>query len=388
MTTIEQLIGSNKSRNLRYAAKSFSINSRTANQTNYRNKPNPKHIDIQKRKKKKEKNLASKRKKVLNKIENGLKSADLKKRSSTNATFDFLANKISQKNARSLGVEINNGRVLVNKEISKQILSYLQENNPIREVANIEVTKKRKGRLVQVEQAEVDILPEERDSDSIEETSISFDEVFLSPIEMDALAKITDKLQYMSETDIKQIVIEELGKAMVRIECYWHIHSPKNPGSLINRAVNFIAPSYSSSGYQNLIRVKNSIPVKMRKNAVWMMNRPAQTIFESMLDKNGRPILKEDPNSEFSFEMFNYPVRVNDHFDVPGDKTKPVLYFGDFSYFYIQDVIGSIEIQVLKEIFAGENKKGIKVYHLSDGQLIYGPFEIPVFRVELDQIGL
>ncbi|MCU6361413.1 phage major capsid protein, partial [Enterobacter quasiroggenkampii] len=87
--------------------------------------------------------------------------------------------------------------------------------------------------------------------------------------------------------------------------------------------------------------------------------------------------------------LFTYPVEVTDYADKYNETTKkfdptvPVIYFGNFSYFHIQDVIGSLEIEKLTELFARENKVGFKIYHLNDGQLIYGPFETPVYSLDL-----
>uniref|UniRef100_UPI00359F7305 phage major capsid protein n=1 Tax=Jeotgalibaca porci TaxID=1868793 RepID=UPI00359F7305 len=121
----------------------------------------------------------------------------------------------------------------------------------------------------------------------------------------------------------------------------------------------------------------------------WMINRQAQTELESILDNNGNPILKDSGNEEFSHTLFTFPVIVTDYADewnVSGSKydpSKPMIYFGDFSYFHIQDVLGTLEIEPLRELFARENKVGFKIYHISDGQLIYGPFETPVYFLDI-----
>nr|WP_250902988.1 phage major capsid protein [Bacillus subtilis] len=59
------------------------------------------------------------------------------------------------------------------------------------------------------------------------------------------------------------------------------------------------------------------------------------------------------------------------------------MYFGDFSSFHIQDVINSMEVSKLLEKYSDTNHVGFKIWHLNDGQLVYGPYEPTVFKLEL-----
>ncbi|MEB8658813.1 phage major capsid protein, partial [Bacillus cereus] len=51
--------------------------------------------------------------------------------------------------------------------------------------------------------------------------------------------------------------------------------------------------------------------------------------------------------------------------------------------FKIQDVTGSLELEVLRELFTNTNRVGFKLYSLLDAQLIYSPFEPTVYRYEV-----
>lgn len=333
------------------------------------------------------------RSRVLGIIGKGLESRGEQKLGKLNkrsAFLRYLSGRLNQSQARSLGIKFNNGKVLVPTELSKEIISYVQEENPLRAAATIHKTKGMQGFPVQVKKADANIVEEERDdSNLIPFTDLEFDDVYLDPKEFDAIIKVTKKLTHMSDFDIEAIVLDELKSAYLRKEAFWHFSAPTNPGSLAKKAVEFVVAEGTVNKYLKLIQLKNALPTSMRAKARWMINRQAQTELESILDNNGNPILKDSGNEEFSHTLFTFPVIVTDYADewnVSGSKydpSKPMIYFGDFSYFHIQDVLGTLEIEPLRELFARENKVGFKIYHISDGQLIYGPFETPVYFLDI-----
>ncbi|WP_270660661.1 phage major capsid protein [Enterococcus thailandicus] len=331
------------------------------------------------------------RSRVLGIIGKGISSRGeekVKKLSKRSAFVRYLAGRITPNQARSLGVGFNNGKVLVPEELNKEIISYLQEENPLRKFATPHKTVGTQGFPVQVKQAEANTVTTERDDDNlIPFTDIEFDDVYLAPIEFDAIIKVTKKLTHMSDFDVEAIVIEELKKAYLRKETFWYFSNPDNAGNLSKKAVAFTATG--DNDYLKLVQLKNALPTAMRSGARWMINRAAQTLLESMLDSTGNPILKDSGNDDFDYKLFTYPVEVTDYadkYDEAGkkfDPSVPIIYFGNYSYFHIQDVLGSMEIGKLTELFSRENKIGFKIYHINDGQLIYGPFETPVYSLDL-----
>lgn len=329
----------------------------------------------------------SQRSRVLGIIGKGISSRGeekMKKLSTRNAFLQFLGGRVSEQKARSLGVDFNNGRVLVPQEIAHEVISYSQEENPLRKFATVHNTKGTQGFPIQVAKMAANNSKKERDDKTpIPFTEIEFDDYFLDPTEIDALTKITKKLTHMSDFDVEAIVLEELKKAYVRKEVFMYIHDTTNKGSLVNKAVAF--DTKENNKYLKLIQLKNALPTALRGGARWLINRAAQTELESLLDTTGNPILKESGNDDFEFKLLTYPVEVSDHVDGT-DPSVPVIYFGNFSYFHIQDVIGSLEIQILTEKYADTNQIGYKIYNLTDGQLVYGPFETPVYSLDITKV--
>ncbi|AOP13648.1 hypothetical protein BL1202_00679 [Bacillus licheniformis] len=302
------------------------------------------------------------------------------------AFANYLVGRISENEARAMGVETTNGKVLIPESLSKEIITYAQEENLLRKYGTRVQTKGTQGYPVLVKKAKAQRIKTERTLDNpIPQTDINFDEVFLNPSEIDALVLITKKLLAMTDMPVEQTVIEELKKSYVEEEANFFFNSTDNPGSLIQKAVAFNPGNMEV--YDKLVRLKNSVPTSKLKNSRWMMNRAALTAIETLKDKDGKPLLREAYiEGAFGYRILGYPVDVTDYVD-GSTPDVPRLYFGDFSSFHIQDVINSLEVSKLLEKYSDTNHVGFKIWHLNDGQLIYSPFEPTVFKLELTTDG-
>lgn len=307
----------------------------------------------------------------------------------------YIAGRISEAEARSLGIEDGNGGVTVPKSIATEIITYAQEENLLRKYGTVKRTKTDEQYPFLVKKAEANVNKKERaKNDPIQETDIEFDEVYLDPAEFDALATVTKKLLNRSNVDIEDVVIEELKKAYVRKEIEYMFNGNhkdnENPGALAKKAVGF-TPSNTvdlSSGqslYDALIEMKNTPVTEVMKKGRFIINRAALTAVEKMKTDDGFPLLRPMTQAEggIGYQLVGYPVDWTDAAD--GDNPdNPVFYFGDFKAFKIQEVIGSLEIQKLVEKYSDTNRVGFKIYNLLDGQLIYSPLEPAVYRFEID----
>ena len=298
------------------------------------------------------------------------------------AFADFVVGNINEVEARELGLVTGNGSVTVPDFLSREIITYAQEENFLRRLGTGVSTSENIKYPILVEKAEAQGHKLERKTD-MPETDIEFDEIELSPTEFDALATVTKKLLARTGLPIEQIVIDELKKAYVRKETQYMVHGDEtdnvNDGALSKKAVEFTTTE--TTLYDALVKMKNT-PVKaVRKNARWVLNTAAVTAIELMKTEDGLPLLRplDAPVEGCNYTLLGYLVEEEDAVDET-DASQPVFYFGDFSKFFIQDVIGSLEIQKLVELFARTNRVGFRIWNLIDGQLIYSPFEVPVYK--------
>ncbi|KAA0563667.1 phage major capsid protein [Bacillus sp. CH30_1T] len=325
----------------------------------------------------------------------GHKSTKTKEKELRSAFANFVVGKITESEARSLGVEVGNGSVTIPEVIASEIITYAQEENLLRKYGSRHKTKGDVKYPVLVKKADANVNKTERTTD-IPETDIEFDEILLDPAEFDALATVTKKLLKMSGAPIEQIVIEELKKAYVRKETSYMFKGDdvgnENPGALAKKAVAYYestpvdiaAAGYSQKLYSQLVKLKGQPVTEVLKKSMWIVNRAALTILEDMTDTTGRPLLHQAADG-VGYKLLGHKIDFTDAAD-GADPTKPVFYFGDFKAFHIQDVIGAMELQKLVEKFSGTNKVGFQIYNILDGQLVYSPFEPAVYRYEVGTV--
>jgi len=324
------------------------------------------------------------------------KSTKKREQEIRSAFANFVVGRISESEARSLGVATNNGSVVIPEVIASEIITYAQEENLLRKYGTVHRTKGDVKYPVLVRKATANVSKTERTAE-ITETDIEFDEILLSPSEFDALATVTKKLIAMSGVNVEEIVIEELKKAYVRKETTYMFKGDdvgnENPGALAKKSVTFYettavditAAGYSQKLYSQLVKVKGQPVTEVLKKSMWIVNRAALTILEDMTDTTGRPLLHQDATDGVGYKLLGHKLDFTDAADGT-DSTKPVFYFGDLKAFHIQDVIGGMQLQKLIEKFAGTNKIGYQIYNLLDGQLVYSPFEPAVYRYEVGAV--
>lgn len=329
----------------------------------------------------------------------GHKTAKTKEREVRSAFARYVVGQINEAEARSLGIETGNGGVVVPEVIASEVITYAQEENLLRKYGSVHKTKGNVKYPVLVKKAEANVNKKERTTD-IEETDIEFDEILLDPAEFDALATVTKKLLKMSGVNVEDIVIEELKKAYVRKEINYMFNGDdvgnENPGALAKKAVEFTpteavdltAENAGQKLYDALIEMKNTPVTEVMKKGRFIINRAALTAIEKMKTSDGFPLLRPFTQAEggIGHTLVGYPVDWTDAADNKDDADTPVLYFGDFKAFHIQDVVGSLELQKLIEKFSGKNKIGFQIYNLLDGQLVYSPFEPAVYRYEINEV--
>ncbi|MDZ5606362.1 phage major capsid protein [Bacillus pseudomycoides] len=305
------------------------------------------------------------------------------------AFANYIVGNIDEMEARSLGLVTGNGSVTIPDFLSKEIITYAQEENFLRRLGTGVKTKENIKYPVLVKKAEAQGHKDERTNNEIPETDIEFDEIELSPTEFDALATVTKKLLARTGLPIEQIVMDELKKAYVRKETQYMVNGDEtnnvNDGALAKKAVEF--KTDEKDLYNALVKMKNTPVKEVRKKARWVLNTAALTKIETMKTDDGFPLLRPFNQAEggIGYTLLGFPVEEEDAIDIVDAPDTPVFYFGDFSKFYIQDVIGSLEVQKLVELFSRTNRVGFRIWNLLDAQLVYSPFEVPVYKYILNE---
>ncbi|MED2771725.1 phage major capsid protein, partial [Bacillus thuringiensis] len=118
----------------------------------------------------------------------GHKSTKNKEKETRSAFANYIVGNIDETEARALGLVTGNGSVTIPDFLSKEIITYAQEENFLRRLGTGVKTKENIKYPVLVKKAEAQGHKNERTNNEIPETDIEFDEIELSPTEFDALA--------------------------------------------------------------------------------------------------------------------------------------------------------------------------------------------------------
>lgn len=295
---------------------------------------------------------------------------------------------------RELGIVSGNGGVTIPTTIQKEILSYDQEENGLRQFGTVHADTTDEAYPVLVKAPTVNGHTDERAlTDEIPDQEIQLEDVNLNPTEFDALVTFTKKLAHRSGINIENEVISELAKAYTAKEAQFMFAGadPKNTnaGSLLKKAQVFTPTA--DNLFDKLVQFKNNTKQAVRKNSMFFMNTAAQTLIETLKDNDGRPLyrsLDAAENGQLAVpdgKLMGFNVHITDYAvnDDTLDESLPAIYFGDFSSFHIQDVLGAMELQVLNELYARSNHIGVQLYNIVDGQLIYSPLQPTMFRLNL-----
>lgn len=224
----------------------------------------------------------------------GHKSTKNKEKETRSAFANYIVGNIDETEARALGLVTGNGSVTIPDFLSKEIITYAQEENFLRRLGTGIKTKENIKYPVLVKKAEAQGHKNERTNNEMPETDIEFDEIELSPTEFDALATVTKKLLARTGLPIEQIVMDELKKAYVRKETQYMVNGDEanniNDGALAKKAVEF--KTDEKNLYDALVKMKNTPVKEVRKKARWVLNTAALTKIETMKTDDGFPLLR------------------------------------------------------------------------------------------------
>ncbi|MDM5186735.1 phage major capsid protein [Bacillus sp. DX4.1] len=298
----------------------------------------------------------------------------------------FVTGNINEKEARSLGVDINNGRATVPKSIAAEIIGYVEQENPLRKYGNVVKVDGNLSYPVLKGAVTVDVHKTERDKNEIQVNHLGLIAELLDPVEFDSISTIKKKLLYTSTVSVEDLVIDVMKKAYLAKEIDYMINGNYsdafNEGSLLNKAKIFTPTATDPVAI--IKELKNKPSTNVVNKARWIVNKAALEYVEDLKLPNGEAALKTIDRTDggVSYMLIGFPLDCLD--SVKGSTEKAaVFYFGDFDSFTIQENSTGLEVETLYERYAHLNEIGFKLYNLLDGKLIYSELEPTVYRLEI-----
>lgn len=273
-------------------------------------------------------------------------------------------------NVLSEGIDANGG-YLVPEEYDSRLIDALTEENIIRKLGHTITTSG---------EHKINIAATKPAAAWIDEGgALTFGDATFAQINLDAhklhvAVKVTEELLYDNAFGLENYIIEQFGKALSNAEedAFLNGDGVGKPLGIFAETgggeVAITAASATAITADEVINLVYSLKRPYRKNAKFIMNDQTIAVLRKLEDGNGaylwQPSLQAgEPDRLFGYEVYTSPY-------VPTIAAgKPVIAFGDFSYYNIGDR-GTRSFAELKELYAGNGMVGFVAKERVDGKLI------------------
>lgn len=270
----------------------------------------------------------------------------------------------------SEGVDANGG-YLVPEEYDSRLIDTLTEENIMRKLGHTITTSG---------EHKINIAATKPDAAWIDEGgALSFGDATFAQINLDAhklhvAVKVTEELLYDNAFGLESYIIEQFGKALSNAEEDAFLNGDgvgKPLGLLSDKGGGEVAITTASATAitaDEIINLVYSLKRPYRKNAKFIMNDQTIAALRKLKDNNGAYLWQPSLQAGEVDRLFGYEVYTSPYVPIIA-AGKPVIAFGDFSYYNIGDR-GTRSFAELKELYAGNGMVGFVAKERVDGKLI------------------
>jgi len=214
-----------------------------------------------------------------------------------------------------------------------------------------------------------------------EDTTMDFGKRELHPHPLAQFIKVSNKLLRAASMSPEAIVRERLAyKAGVVMEnAYLNGDGAKKPLGVFTPSNDGISTAYdvstgnttTSVTFDGLKEAYYALKAPYRRNASWIFNRAGVTKIAKLKDGNGQYIWQPSVAADKPDTILTRPVYESEYAPNTWTTGLYVGIVGDFSYYWIVDAL-SLQIQVLRELYAATNQTGYIARMESDGMPVLG----------------
>lgn len=267
------------------------------------------------------------------------------------------------------GVDTDGG-YLVPEEYDRRLIDVLNENNIMRTLGT-RITTSGLHRITLTATKPAALWVEE--GGKIPFADATFGQITIDAFKLAVGIKVTNELLYDSVFPLENYIIEQFGKALGNAEedAFLNGDGNKKPLGLFSKdggAISDVTTTGASISADDIINLIYALSRPYRQNAKFIMNDSTISNIRKLKDGNGnymwQPSIKEgEPD-----RLLGYPIYTSPYAPVLA-AGKPVIAFGDFSYYNIADR-GTRSIQELSELYAETDTTGFIAKERVDGKLI------------------
>ncbi|WP_180704417.1 phage major capsid protein [Listeria monocytogenes] len=263
------------------------------------------------------------------------------------------------------------GGYLVPEEYDKRLIDGLTEENIMRTLGTtITTSGEHKINIVGAKPAASWI----EEGGALVFEDASFEQIILDAHKLHVAIKVTDELLYDNAFNLESYILTQFSKALANAEENAFLNGDgvgkplgifaENGGGQVAITTN----TQSSITADEIINLVHSLKRPYRKNAKFIMNDQTIALIRKLKDNNGAYLWQPSLQAGEPDRLFGYPVYTSAY--VPTVAAgKPVIAFGDFSYYNIGDR-GVRSFDQLRELFAGNGMVGFLAKERVDGKLV------------------
>lgn len=284
-------------------------------------------------------------------------------------------------NVLSEGIDTDGG-YLVPEEYDRRLIEGLEEENIFRKLGTtITTSGERKINIAGTKPAAAWI----DEGEELTWGDAKFSQINLDAHKLHVAVKVTEELLYDNAFGLENYLIRQFSKALGNAEedAFFNGDGTGKPLGIFAETggadVGVTAASATAITADEIINLVYSLKRPYRKNAKFIMNDQTISLLRKLKDNNQAYLWQPSVQAGEPDRLFGYEVLTSPY--VPTvEAGKPVIAFGDFSYYNIGDR-GTRSFAELKELFAGNGMIGFVAKERVDGKLVL-PEAIKVLKMK------
>lgn len=259
------------------------------------------------------------------------------------------------------------GGYAVPQEFATQLVEKLQNENVMRQLANVITTAS--DRNIPVENA-LGFAAWTAESGAYNESDASFSRVILKANKLTRIIKVSEELLQDAMFDLQAYLVRNFGRVFAIAEEAAFVNGDgvaKPTGVLGAAEVGITAASATTVTGDEIIGLYHSLKPAYRAQASFLMNDATALVIRKLKDSQGRYLWADGFNQSPS-TILGRPVYVSDGVPTIATGVRSIA-FGDFSYYTIADR-NPATFQRLNELYAANGQVGFRMAERTDGNLV------------------
>ena len=285
------------------------------------------------------------------------------------AFWKAMRNKFDIQNALQIGTD-SEGGYLVPDEFEKTLISSLEDENLMRQIANVISTSFGDKKIPVVASKGTAVWSDEEAA--MHESDDAFGVVTLGAHKLSTMIKVSEELLNDSVFNLESYIAKEFARRIGRAEEEAFIggNGTGKPTGVIGSGEVGVTTAGASITMDEVIDLYHSLREPYRRSAIFITNDATIKALRKLKDGSGQYLWQPSVQAGQPDTILNKPVRTSGYVPTISAAAK-VIAFGDFKYYWIADRQGR-SFQRLNELYAANGQVGFRATQRVDGKLTLG----------------